>query len=170
MSESGMLFDDLTPQFCKSRVLVLGCGNILLGDDGLGPAVVGYLQSHYTVPDDVCVLDVGTAVRDLLCTIALSPVKPQRIVVIDAADRGKKPGETTIETVEEVPPVEGGALSLHQLPTSTLLKELRECCRLDILLVTVQPEHIPEAVSAGLSHTVEAVVPQVCQRVIESCL
>lgn len=165
-----MLLDDCVPEFCKSRVLVLGCGNILFGDDGFGPAVVEHLQSHYTVPDDVCVLDVGTGARDLLCTVALSPVKPRRIVVIDAADTGRKLGEVFVAPIEDLPPAKGGSFSLHQLPTSSLLRELKECCQLDILLIAVQPESIPETVSPGLSQKLEAAVAPVCQYIVESCL
>jgi len=165
-----ILLDDCVPEYCKSRVLVLGCGNILFGDDGFGPAVVEHLQSHYTVPDDVCVLDVGTGARDVLCTVALSPVKPQRIVVIDAADTGRKPGELFVAPVEDFPQAKGGSFSLHQLPTSSLLKELKDCCQIDILLLTVQPQSIPEAVVPGLSQKVEAAVTPVCQYIVESCL
>lgn len=164
-----MLPGDCVPQFCKSQVLVLGCGNILFGDDGFGPSVVEHLVRHHAMPDDVCILDVGTGVRDVLYTVALSPVKPKRIVVIDAVDRGAKPGEVFVGSIEDVPATKGSNFSLHQLPTSSLLKELRDCCELEILLITVQPGFMPEAVGPGLSSMVAAAVPRVCQHVIESC-
>ena len=170
MNESDVVRHGLVPDFCASRVLVLGCGNVLLGDDGLGPAVIGCLQSRYRLPDDVCIVDTGTAVRDLLCTIALSPVKPQRIVVIDAADRGKNPGEVTVETVENALTLHNSALSVHLLPTLSLLTELTECCGVDVKLVTVQPANVPEVVCPGLSPPVEAAVQHVCQCVVQSCL
>ena len=170
MDRPSVLLGDCVPEFCKSRVLVLGCGNILFGDDGFGPAVVEHLRGHYGIPDDVCVLDVGTGARDLLCTIVLSPVKPQRIVVIDAVDRGKKPGKMFVGPIEDVPPAKGGSFSLHQLPTSSLLKELKDCCQLDILLVTVQPQSIPEAVVPGLSQKLRTTVAPVCDYIVRSCL
>ena len=164
-----MLLDDCVPECCKCRVLVLGCGNTLFGDDGFGPAIVEHLHRYHVVPDDVCVLDAGTGVRDILCTVALSPVKPQRIVVIDAIDRGAKPGAVLVGSIEDAPATKGSNFSLHQLPTSSLLKELRDCCELETLLITVQPGFMPEAVSPGLSPMVAAAVPRVCQQVIESC-
>lgn len=170
MDRFSVLLDDCVPEYCKSRVLVLGCGNILFGDDGFGPSVVEHLQSHYAVPDDVCVLDVGTGARDVLCTVALSPAKPQRIVVIDAVDRGRKPGEVFAAPIEDFPPAKGGSFSLHQLPTSSLLKELKDCCQLDILLVTVQPQSIPEAVVPGLSQKLRATVAPVCDYIVRNCL
>ena len=162
--------EDYIPQYCRSRVLVLGCGNILFGDDGFGPAAVEYLESHYTLPDDVCVLDVGTGARDVLCTVALSPVKPQRIVVIDAMDSGRKPGEMFVASIDDLNLATVTSLSLHQLPTSGLLKELRDCCQLDILLVAVQPHSIPETVATGLSPKLQTTLHQACDYVVKNCL
>ncbi len=162
--------NDCVPEYCKSRVLVVGCGNILLGDDGFGPAVAECLHTRYIVPEDVCVLDAGTGVRDILCTVALSPVKPRRIVVIDAVDIGKKPGEVFMVPIEDHPQTTGHSFSLHQLPTSNLLKELKDCCQLDILLVAVQPESIPEAVCRGLSEKVQAAIEPVCEYITRNCL
>ena len=165
-----MLLDDCVPEFCKSRVLVLGCGNVLFGDDGFGPGVVEHLENHHAIPDDICILDVGTGVRDILCTIALSPVKPQRIVVIDTMDMGKKPGELYIAPIEDFPPPEGSSFSLHQLPTSALLRELKNYCHIDIALISVQPESTPEAVCPGLSEKVRAAVAPVCQHLLKTYL
>jgi len=53
------------------------------------------------------------------------------------------------------------------MPTSSLLKELKDCCQIDILLVTVQPQSIPEAVVPGLSQKVEAAVPPVSENTME---
>ena len=170
MSEFAILLDDCVPEFCKSRVLVIGCGNTLFGDDGFGPVVIERLQTGYSVPDDVYVVDVGTSVRDLLCTIALSPVKPPKIVVIDTADTGKKPGEVFIASIEELPEFKVGCFSLHQVPTSNLLKELKVCCQLDVVLIIAQPESIPEEIRPGLSDKVRAAVNRACDYVMRNCL
>jgi len=81
------------PEYCQKPTLVLGCGNILFGDDGFGCALVDFLESHHRVPDDVCLLDAGTGVRKLLFTLCLSSARPQRLLVIDAFDAGRSPGE-----------------------------------------------------------------------------
>ena len=52
---------DAIPDFCRKPVLIIGCGNILFGDDGFGCAVADYLQGHYETGDDACVADAGTA-------------------------------------------------------------------------------------------------------------
>ncbi|NIM48234.1 MAG: hydrogenase maturation protease, partial [Gemmatimonadales bacterium] len=49
------------PHWYDKRVVVLGCGNVLFGDDGFGPAVAQHCQEHYRIPADICVLDAGTS-------------------------------------------------------------------------------------------------------------
>ena len=84
---------DYIPEYYQKATLILGCGNILIGDDGFGPAVVDYLKEHCRVPDDVAVLDVGTGVRELLFNIILADKKPEKIIIIDAMDCNREPGE-----------------------------------------------------------------------------
>ena len=73
-------------------ILIFGCGNILFGDDGFGPAVVRELQESYVLPEDVLALDVGTSVREILFDILLSERRPERLIIVDAVDRGREPG------------------------------------------------------------------------------
>lgn len=51
-------------------VLIGGIGNVLLGDDGVGPYVVRLLESRYGFGDDVEIADLGTPALDLLHRIA----------------------------------------------------------------------------------------------------
>ena len=44
------------PDFCRKPTLILGCGNVLFGDDGFGCALVEALEARGAVPDDVCLL------------------------------------------------------------------------------------------------------------------
>ena len=73
-------------QMFEKRLLIFGCGSILWGDDGFGPAVVQRLNDKYNLPDDVLVLDVGTSIRDILFDLALSEVKPQKLIIVDAVE------------------------------------------------------------------------------------
>ena len=165
-----MLTETYTPEYCRKRVLVLGCGNILFGDDGFGPKAIEYLESHYELPDDVCVLDVGTGVRDVLYTLALSSTKPQKLVIIDTIDEGRKPGEVLVAHIEDLPRAGDGAFSLHHVPTVDLLRSLRDWYQLDILVVLVQPQTVPETVRIGLSPVVNETIPCVCRHLMENWL
>ena len=54
----------------SKRVLIGGIGNVLLGDDGVGPYVVRLLDSQYSFPDNVEIADLGTPALDLTHRIA----------------------------------------------------------------------------------------------------
>ncbi len=45
----------------QKKILVFGCGNPLLGDDGFGPAVIEHIMKIHTQAEDVGFLDAGTS-------------------------------------------------------------------------------------------------------------
>jgi len=104
------------PAFCGKRTLVLGCGNWLFGDDGFGPAAIEYLIEHYEIPNDVYAMDVGTGVRKLLFTLSLSPDRPEQIIIVDAVDKGRAPGEVFELQLEDLPLEKAEDFSLHLVP------------------------------------------------------
>jgi coenzyme F420 hydrogenase subunit delta len=132
-------------------VLVLGCGNVLMGDDGFGPAFNKYLEEAGGLPEGVGLLDAGTGVRTVLFSLVLGERKPRHIVIVDAVDVGRKPGEVFDIDLDAIPPKKADDFSLHQLPTSNMLKELREHCGVDISVIAVQVESIPDSVRMGLA-------------------
>ncbi len=148
------------PDFCRKPTVVLGIGNILFGDDGFGCAVVDYVESHYRVPETVCLLDAGTGVRKLLFTLCLSSARPQRLLILDAIDAGRAPGEIFEINPAEIPPVKLDDFSLHQLPTSNLLRELQESCGVEVRVLACQTGPLPEEISQGLSEAIIGAVPQ----------
>ena len=154
------------PDFCRKPTLVLGCGNLLFGDDGFGCAVVDYVEKHHAVPEAVCLLDAGTSVRKLLFTLCLSPVRPERLLIVDAIDAGRAPGEIFEIDPAEIPAVKLDDFSLHQLPTSNLLRELQESCGVEVRVLACQTGPLPDAVYAGLSDAVSHAVPQAAERLV----
>ena len=126
--EDTQVNDPCIPEMYRKRVLVLGCGNILFGDDGFGPEVVAHLEVHHTIPEDVCVADAGTSARKILFPILLDEQRPEHIIIVDAVDAGRRPGEIFEISVEDIPENKIDDFSLHQLPTSNLLRELKELC------------------------------------------
>ena len=154
-----MPVDQLTDIYRK-KTLILGCGNVLFGDDGFGPETARHIEENYSIPEDTAVLDAGTGVRDILFDIALSEHKPARIVIIDAYDCGREPGELFSVTLEDVPASKTDDFSLHQVRTSNLLRELRDLARIDITIIAVQPQSIPDVIKPGLSVAVRRAIPE----------
>lgn len=153
------------PEFCQKPTLVLGCGNTLFGDDGFGCAVADYLERYYRIPDEVCVLDVGTSVRNLLFTLCLTPTRPKRIVLLDGVDLGRVPGELVEIDPADIPAVKQNDFSLHQFPTSNLLRELQQECGLEVRMLACQVSSLPEEVNPGLSEAVKRAVPIAAARI-----
>lgn len=151
------------PEFCRKPTLVLGCGNIFFGDDGFGCALVDYLEAHGGPPEDVCLLDAGTGVRKLLFTLCLSPVRPSRLLILDAVDAGRAPGELFEIRPAEIPAVKIDDFSLHQLPTSNLLRELQEQCGVEVRVLACQTSELPDQVSPGLSEPVRRALPRAAE-------
>ena len=157
-----MRTEDCVPEYCLKPTLILGCGNILRGDDGFGPQVIEHLRQHYSISEDVAVVDAGTGVREILLDIALFPDKLKRIALVDALDCGQPAGAISVLPLASLPPKTTAHLSLHQEPTANLLRELEELGA-EVILVTVQPESIPDSVKVGLSAPVQRAVSQTCQ-------
>ena len=149
------------------NVLILGCGNILFGDDGFGPHVAEELQKNYTLPENVGVINAGSSVRNILFDIALSEKKPDKIIIVDAIDAGKTPGEIFELPIDEIPEKKIDDFSMHQLPTSNLLKELKDFCKVDVIIIACQVENIPTEVSTTISKKLIDAIPEVCKRINE---
>jgi coenzyme F420 hydrogenase subunit delta len=139
------------PDYCRCETLVLGCGNVLFGDDGFGPAVAGELRRRAELPRSMVVVDAGTSARQLLFDLVLSPVRPRRLIVVDAVDMGREPGEVWTLQANELPSVKIDDFSMHQLPTSNLLRELAELAGVEVQCIVAQVSELPAEVKPGLS-------------------
>ena len=155
------------PQFCQVPTLEHGCGNVINGDDAFGCALAGYVNSHCRLPEDVCVLDAGTGVRDLLFTLALSPVRPQRLIIVDALDAGRQPGEVFEIDPAEIPAIKRDDFSMHQIPTSNLLRELQQECGVEVRVLACQTGPLPEEICPGLSMPVQAALPRAAEWLVQ---
>ena len=155
------------PSYCNCKILILGCGNILFGDDGFGPHVAEELKKNYNLPENVGVINAGSSVRNILFDIALSEKKPDKIIVVDAIDAAKTPGEIFELPIDEIPEKKVDDFSMHQLPTSNLLKELKYFCKINVIIIACQIENIPTEVSTTISKKLIDVIPEVCKRINE---
>jgi len=153
----------------REETLVLGCGNILFGDDGFGSCVAEQLKRGGALPENVSVVDATTRVREILFDLILSEQKPRRIIVVDAIDARKKPGEVFKISVDELPKNKVDDFTLHDMPTSNLLRELRDLCGVDVVIIAGQVESIPEAVNPGLSKALAESVVIAAAEVLRAC-
>jgi len=151
----------------EKSILIFGCGNILFGDDGFGPAVIECLNEKYHLPGDVLALDVGTSIRDILFDLILSEKKPKQLIIIDAVGYpDRQPGEVFEIPVEGIPETKVSDFSLHQFPTVNMLQELKEHSGMQVKIIVGQTEFIPEEVAPGLTPTMQRAVAVACERIM----
>ncbi len=149
---------DTLPSFCHARVLILGVGNLLFGNDGFGPNVIEYLSRHYALPADICAMDVGTGARKVLFTVALSDARPDELVIVDAVDWGNQVGDVLEIPVESLPFTKVDDFSLHQVPASNLLRELQDDCHMRVTVLACDVGQVEQVIQPGLSPKIEAAV------------
>jgi hydrogenase maturation protease len=80
------------------HVLIAGIGNVLLGDDGVGPYVLHQLENSCTFDAGVTLEDLGTPALDFIDHIA----GLDALIVIDSVDNGKVPGTITFYRKDEL--------------------------------------------------------------------
>ncbi|MCP4537110.1 MAG: hydrogenase maturation protease [Chloroflexi bacterium] len=146
----------------KSSVLVLGLGNPLRGDDGVGPRIIEELTRR-GLPEGVTAQDVGNAGLDLLNILE----GWERTVIVDAAEMGREPGQFVRFTPNEARLTRAGDhLSLHNAGLSDVLALADALGRTlpDLVIFGVQPAEIDWR--AGLSPAVEAAIPALTDAII----
>jgi len=102
------------------RVVVLGLGNILLRDEGVGVRVVEALAERYAIPAEVEIVDGGTAGMDLLNTLAGC----DHLLICDAVRTGAPPASVVKLAAAEVPALFLTRFSPHQLGLADVLATL----------------------------------------------
>ena len=122
------------------KVLVLGIGNLVMSDDGVGVKVVQQLQREYRFAENVEIMDGGTLGLDLLPKLE----GIDHLIVVDAVETGRKPGTCVRLAGEELPIALETKVSPHQMG----LKDLLSVAHLlghspgEMVLIGVQPGSI----------------------------
>jgi len=143
----------------KKETLVLGVGNPLRRDDGIGPEVIRLLSedrakknSRYKLADDVDLLDGGTDGLGLIEYLK----EYKKVVIIDAVEMKLPPGTIKVFTPEEaVISINTDSLSTHGFGIAELIKLSKELdINPELIIVGVQPEDVSygEELSAAVDH------------------
>jgi hydrogenase maturation protease len=135
--------------------VVLGVGNPLMGDDGLGIAAVAQLRDRWEDASGLMIVDGGTWGMNLLPIIE----EARRLLIIDAIDRGLEPGSGIVLERDEIPRYFGRTLSPHQLDLREVLAlaELRGNLPGETIAMGIQPDRLE--LSLDLSSVVATGLP-----------
>lgn len=147
----------------RRRLAVIGLGNVLMGDDALGPTVIGALEAQYEFPPEVAVLDLGTPGLDLTPYL----LGLDAAVVVDTVSAPAAAGAIVLYRREEIlktPPQP--RLSPHDpgLKEALLTVAFAGEGPREVLLVGVVPDKVTTGI--GLTAAVRAAVPDAAVAVI----
>jgi len=117
----------------KGRVVIAGIGNIIRGDDGLGPKLIEILKSKNA---NAALFDCGTAPENYIFPILSAP--SDTVILIDAADIGLTPGGIKVLNLEDI---SGVSFSTHN-PSPRLFTDLLKTGKedLNIFVISMQPK------------------------------
>lgn len=121
------------------KIMVLGVGNTLYSDDGFGIKVVEKLESDYSFPDHVTIVDGGVLGVNLLGVIS----NAERLIVVDTILNRGRPGDIHRLEGDAIPNRILGKNSMHQVD----LLEALSLCRLigevpQTVIIGVEPYDI----------------------------
>jgi hydrogenase maturation protease len=145
------------------RTVVIGVGNLLLRDEGVGIHAVRELQKR-ALPPEAELIDGGVAGVRLLDLFSGA----QKLLLIDAAEMGLEPGAVARFTPEDVRFQSGDLkLSTHDvaLPEVLAIARVVNQCPSEVIILGIQPKEI--SWGTELTPEVRAAVPKVVELVLE---
>ncbi len=147
----------------NDNITILGVGNTLYRDDGVGIRVVEKLEREYDFPDNVLVVDGGVLGINLLGVIS----NAGRLIVVDTVLNHGKPGDFHRLEHHEIPYRILAKNSLHQVD---LIEALTLCSSLDHVprttIIGIEPKDL-ETLGENLTPEIESKVDQLTQNVLE---
>ena len=144
-------------------VAVVGLGNLILSDEGVGVHVVRRLDEAYSFPDDVVLIDGGTSAIDLLDQL----VEAEHIIFIDAAQTGGSPGSIVALQGARLPVWFRERMSPHQIGLADLLAtlSLMDHTPQSVVLIGIEPQSME--LGTELTPQIDAAADEALAKVLE---
>ena len=124
----------------KSRTCLIGLGNILMQDDGVGVHAVKEIEERFRFTPEIDIVDGGTL------GLALLPLIEgyERVLFVDAVEAGLEAGTIVVREGEEVPAFLASQVSMHQAGLADLMYAARLAGMMppEVCLVGIQPQSV----------------------------
>jgi hydrogenase maturation protease len=148
----------------SSEALVIGLGNPLMGDDGIGLAALERLGKDWCLPSTVELLDGGTWGLNLLHRIEAA----SQVLFLDAVTAGGEPGSLVELDRHELPRMLGLKLSPHQIDLREVLAltELRDTLPAVVVCLGLEPASVElrHGVSPAVAEQLDALAAAAAAR------
>lgn len=161
------------------KTIILGIGNTLKGDDGVGPYIISKCKDspfphplgliHSVSPTgkrvEVELIDAGTVPENYIQKIIDS--KPDNLIIIDAIDFGGKPGE--VKWLNEISS-ENISISTHNLPPGFFINFIKQQTGTEIKIIAIQPKRIKfnTPLSEEVKESADRLIEELCTRYMQS--
>jgi len=145
------------------KIMVLGVGNILLKDEGVGVKVVERLKLKYRFPDNVELVDGATGGLDLMPIMQTADI----VIIVDTVKTDEPPGSIFRFTPDDIDIKVPYKASLHQLGMVEVFA-ISEALgkKIDAVIIGIQPEDMSDW-GLELTPTIEAKVPELMALVLK---
>lgn len=146
------------------RILVMGAGNTIMADEGVGPRCLEELDRLFVFPDNVTLLDVGTTGLGIIDDLR----EADRVVILDAArDTGHPAGTVLLLTPQEL----AANQVMHSAHDMRLIDVLKAASMMglelkSVVIIAVQVESLAQWV-LELSDSVAAAIPIACAAALD---
>jgi hydrogenase maturation protease len=144
------------------KIIVLGVGNTLLSDEGVGVRTIERLAQDYRLPPEVEIIDGGTTGMEMLEDLSGT----DHLLIVDAVRSGKSPATMVRIAGDDVPVFFKTKLSPHQIGLSDVLATLAFMGEAPGSVTVIGVEPVSLGTSMALSPEVEAILPRVVEQLV----
>lgn len=144
------------------KITLIGLGNLLLRDEGIGIHVIRALEADYQADPDLEIVDGGTAGLDLLPYIE----DRDRVLFVDVVNFRQEPGYIGVLENQEIPVLFTHKDSLHHLGLLDVLAaaQLLDRSPREVCLIGIQPHSVETGIE--LSSLLQARLPELLARIV----
>jgi hydrogenase 3 maturation protease len=149
----------------KKNLLIIGIGNSIKGDDGVGPEIIKRLKDVTLretkgLGGNINLLDVGSAPENY--TKKIKDLQPDKIIIIDAVAMGEKAG--TVKVIDEKE-IASGYFTTHNMPLNMFVEYIKQETEAEIIFVGIQPKSTK--FGEGLSEPVQKAIEKIVKELIK---
>ena len=151
----------------RFKHLIIGCGNMLRGDDAAGPVLIRRMWESTEFPESVQLADGGTSGMDVVFKMR----DAENVIIVDASKTGAAAGtiyKVPGSHIEEVPPVSGGSHDFrwdHAISVARWLLGDHMPHNIDVYLIEGKQYEYGGELSPEVSSAVDQVAQRICQEV-----
>lgn len=157
--------------YLEKENLIVGCGNILFGDDGFGPTVISKLNElkktkkelKYLDCENIGIIDAGTAASHFIISLIDEQTKIKKMIIVDIIDYKLKPGELKKLTINDLPNIPKYYIDAHNMPLAGMLIDISKNYNIKVSIIGCQYKYISAPdIHLGLSTEVsESIYPAI---------